>query len=121
MSVRSTLFAQLIIVNHAVADQLSEIYRGSDVLKASSTIDNWDVLQEIIDKCAGLRDQIYIILDAEDECRERHLAESIKSRVSNPPLKWLVTRRKFRGIAPQIRVDLTLSTRFIHEYTERGV
>jgi DNA polymerase III delta prime subunit len=121
LSVRSTIFAQLLRANHAVHDQLSEIYRRSDSLKANSSIDDWDVLQEIIHNCAGLRDQIYIIVDAEDECHDSLLTSSIKSWVSDPPVKWLFTSRSDYGITHKISVDLALSTPFVREYTGQRV
>lgn len=121
LSVRSTLLAQLLRSNYAVADQLSVIYRRSDGLKANSIIDDSDALRKVINHCGGLRETIFIIVDAEDECRSRSLYLSIESWVSDPPVKWLFTSRSDYGITNKISVDLALSTPFICEYTKQCV
>ncbi|OKO89667.1 Vegetative incompatibility protein HET-E-1 [Penicillium subrubescens] len=121
LSVRSTLLAQLLRSNHAVANQLSDIYRRSDGLKANSIIDDSDALREIINDCESLRERIFIIVDAEDECGKGFLASSIEPWVSDPPVKWLFTSRSDYSITNKVSVDLTLSTPFIREYTERRV
>lgn len=115
------MLAQLLRSNYAVADQLSVIYRRSDGLKANSIIDDSDALRKVINHCGGLRETIFIIVDAEDECRSRSLYLSIESWVSDPPVKWLFTSRSDYGITNKISVDLALSTPFICEYTKQRV